>query len=141
MGVALRNVAGQNVGQSVWDTSLLIRSMDPHTVGYDFDAGYATEEGGVGGWVTALRLALPRLKMLSARDFTWTKEGGAWKPAPCALGEGMVDWSRLFGELAKVHFNGPISIAVDYPSKDQPAAIRRDVEFIRKQIHAAYGGA
>jgi sugar phosphate isomerase/epimerase len=53
----------------------------------------------------------------------------------------MVDWTKLFAALAKTRFNGPISLSVDYHPKDQPAAIRRDIDFIRKQIHAAYGGA
>jgi sugar phosphate isomerase/epimerase len=141
MSMALQNVAGDNVGQSIWDTNLLIRGMDARTVGYDFDAGYAMAEGGVGGWNIALQLALPRLKMLSARDFYWSREGGSWKRVPCALGEGMVDWGKVFAVLAGAHFNGPVSIAVDYEPKDQLGAIRRDVDFIRKQIHTAYGGA
>jgi sugar phosphate isomerase/epimerase len=141
MEMALQNVAGENVGQSVWDTSLLIRGMDPRTVGYDFDAGYAAAEGGVGGWLVALRLALPRLKMVTVRDFYWSKEGGTWKPVPCPLGEGMVDWTKLFAALAGARFNGPISVTVDYHPKDDLGAIRHDVAFIRKQVHAAYGGA
>jgi L-ribulose-5-phosphate 3-epimerase len=141
MGMALQNVAGENVGQSIWDTSLLIRAMDPRTVGYDFDVGYATAEGGVGGWYVGLELALPRLKMVTARDFYWSRDGGSWKPVPCPLGEGMVDWTKLFAALARARFNGPVSLTVDYQPKDQLGAIRRDIDFIRKQIHTAYGGA
>ncbi len=141
MGMALQNVAGENVGQSIWDTNLLIRGMDPKTVGYDFDAGYATAEGGVGGWHVGLELALPRLKMLTARDFNWSKDGGSWKPVPCPLGEGMVDWTKIFAALAHRRFNGPVTLTVDYQPKDQLGAIRRDIDFIRKQIRAAYGGA
>ena len=141
MGMALQNVAGENVGQSVWDTSLLIRGMDPRTVGYDFDAGYAAAEGGVGGWQVALRLAAPRLKMVTARDFYWSKEGGSWKPVPCPLGEGMVDWTKLFAGLAQARFTGPVSVTVDYHPKNDLAAIRHDVDFIRRQVHTAYGGA
>jgi L-ribulose-5-phosphate 3-epimerase len=141
MQMALRNVAGENVGQAVWDTSLLIRPFDAHLVGYDFDTASAVAEGGVGGWHVALQLALPRLKMVTARDFYWSKEGGSWKAVPCPLGEGMVDWTRLFAALARTHFSGPVSIMVDYQPKDQPAAIRHDIDFVRKQIQSAYGGA
>lgn len=139
MSMAIENLAGENVGQAVWDLQLLIRGMDARTVGYDFDIGSATAEGGVGGWLVALRLALPRLKMVTVRDFVWAKEGGAWKMTPCPLGEGMVDWPRFFGMLGRAHFVGPISIHMDYQPKDELAAMRRDLEFVRKQVATAYG--
>ena len=76
--------------------------------------------------------------MVTARDFVWKKEGGAWKPAPCPLGEGMVDWPKLFAALARVRFTGPISLPLDYHPDDEIAAIGRDLQFVRKQIAAAY---
>lgn len=140
MAVAIQNVAGENVGAAIWDTNLLIRGLDPRTVGYDFDIGNAVAEGGVGGWSVALRLALPRIKMVTARDFVWSKgAGGVWKPSPCPLGEGMVDWSKLFSALARARFTGPISLPVDYQPKDELGAIRHDIDFIRKHVAAAYG--
>jgi L-ribulose-5-phosphate 3-epimerase len=140
MALAIRNIAGENVGAAVWDTNMLIRGLDPRTVGYDFDIGCAVEEGGVGGWSVALRLALPRIKMVTARDFVWSKDaGGVWKPAACPLGEGMVDWPKLFAALARIRFTGPISLPVDYQPKDELAAIRHDIDFIRKHVAAAYG--
>jgi sugar phosphate isomerase/epimerase len=139
MAVALRNVAGDNVGASIWDTHFLIRGMDARTVGYAFDAGDAVAEGGPDGWMTALRLVLPRIKMLVARDFVWEKNGSAWKRKPVPLGEGMVDWGKLFESLGRARFTGPISMPVDYGPQDEISAIRRDVEFLRKHITAAYG--
>lgn len=142
MSVAIQNVAGENVGAAIWDIHMIIRGIDPRTVGYDFDIGYATAEGGVGGWPVALRLALSRLKMVSVRDFAWAKDAaGAWKMSPCPLGEGMVDWPKFFGMLAGARFTGPISLQRDYQPKDELAAMRRDVEFVKKQVSAAYGGA
>jgi sugar phosphate isomerase/epimerase len=138
MAVALRNVAGDNVGASVWDTYFLIRGLDARTVGYAFDIGDAVAEGGAGGWKTALRLALPRIKMVVARDFVWEKDGSAWKRKPVPLGEGMVDWKTLFEGLARVRFTGPVSLPVDYGPQDEVSAIRRDADFIRKHISAAY---
>jgi sugar phosphate isomerase/epimerase len=139
MSLAIRNVAGDSVGASVWDTHLLIRGMDPRTVGYAYDVGDAVAEGGSGGWLTGLRLALPRIKMVVARDFVWGKDAsGGWKRTPCPLGEGMVDWGKLFEALARVRFTGPISLPVDYEPKDELAAIRHDADFIRKHVTAAY---
>ena len=90
--------------------------------------------------MTALRLALPRIKMVVARDFVWGKgASGAWKRTACPLGEGMVDWNKVFESLGRARFTGPISLPVDYEPKDEVAAIRHDVAFIRKHVAAAYG--
>ena len=140
IAMGVRNVAGDNVGGAVWDTNIMIRGVDPQWVGYAFDPGSAAAAGGVdGGWV-ALRLALPRLKMVALNDFTWTKDtGGAWKATPCPLGEGMVDWSRFFATLARAKFTGPLSIEMAYRPARELDAIQRDLEFVRKQVAAAYG--
>ncbi len=142
MSVALQNVAGENVGASLWDWNMVIRGLDPNAVGYDFDIGYATAEGGAGGWQVALRLARPRLKMVTVRDFTWSRDAaGAWKNVPCPLGEGMVDFPKFFASLARWRFVGPVSVQTDYQPKDELSAIRHDIEFVRKQLKAAYGSA
>ena len=141
MALGLRNVAGDNVGSAVWDTNLIIRGLDPQWVGYDFDPGSAAAAGGVDGWWVALRLALPRLKMVTLNDFTWTRDAsGAWKAAPCPLGEGMVDWPRFFAALARVKFTGPLSLDMAYRPAKELEAIGRDLAFVRKQVAAAYGG-
>ena len=140
MALCLRNVAGDNVGSAVWDTNLIIRGLDPQWVGYDFDPGSAAAAGGVDGWWVALRLALPRLKMVTLNDFTWSKDaGGAWKAAPCPLGEGMVDWPRFFAALARVKFTGPLSLEMAYRPAKELEAIGRDLAFVRKQVAVAYG--
>jgi sugar phosphate isomerase/epimerase len=139
MSLAISNLAGENVGEAVWDINMMIRGTDPRTVGYDFDIGSATVEGGMGGWSVALRLALSRLKMVTVRDFVWTKEAAGWTLTPCPLGEGMVDFPKFFAMLARAKFAGPISIQMDYRPKDELSAIRHDVDFIRKQVNTAYG--
>ena len=140
MAMGLRNVAGDNVGSAIWDTNLIIRGLYPQSVGYAFDPGSAAAAGGVdGGWL-ALRLALPRLKMVTLNDFNWTKDaGGAWKAVPCPMGEGMVDWSRFFATLARAKFTGPLSIEMGYRPAREIEAIGRDLAFVRKQVAAAYG--
>jgi sugar phosphate isomerase/epimerase len=141
MGMTIPNVAGENVGAATWDLNAIIRGIDPRAVGYSFDPGYALEEGGVGGASVALRLAGPKVKAVTVRDFTWARDGaGAWKPQPCPLGEGMVDWPRFFQTLARLKFVGPVTLPLDYHPQDELGAIRRDAAFVRKQIGAAYGG-
>jgi sugar phosphate isomerase/epimerase len=140
LAFAVQNIAGDSVGAAVWDMNMILRGMDPAAVGWDYDIGYATVAGGAEGWPITLRVAMPRLKMVSVRDFVWAKDGsGAWKPAACPLGEGMVDFPRFFAALAQARFLGPVSVGLDYSSKDEVTAIQRDVAFVKKQVSGAYG--
>lgn len=140
-GVAagFHNHSGDNVGEAVWDTQAIIADMDPRWIGYYFDPCHATAEGGVAGWDIALRLALPRLKMVALKDFYWEKSNGKWKMKMCPMGEGMVDWTKVFSMLATARFTGPISLHMEYDPADEMAAIARDFEFAKKQITTAYG--
>jgi sugar phosphate isomerase/epimerase len=65
------------------------------------------------------------------------------------MGEGMVDWKRFFGMLAKTRFNGPVSLHVEYevagatPAAEQEnmlAAVTRDLAFIKARLAEAYSG-
>jgi len=137
VAAVIPNVAGENVGAAIWDSNAIVRGFDPKFVGFDFDIGNAVAAAGE-GWMVALRLALPRLKMVTVRDFVWKKEGSAWKVSPCPLGEGMVDFPKFFAALARVRFNGPVSLPVDYHPDNDIQAIGHDVQFVRKQLAAAY---
>jgi sugar phosphate isomerase/epimerase len=119
----------------------MLRGVDPRIVGYDFDPGCALRANGPEGAENALRLALPRLKAVTASDATWTKDGSQWKATPCPLGEGSVDWPKFFGLLAKAKFVGPITLEMRYNPSNELTAMRKDQEFLRKQIAAAYGSA
>jgi L-ribulose-5-phosphate 3-epimerase len=137
--MALPNRAGDSVGGAVWDGYAMIGDLDPKWVGYHYDVGAATVEGGQNGWLVGLRLALPRLRTVGVSDFTWSREGGRWAPKPCPLGEGMVDWAKFFAILAQARFTGPMSIRADYDATGSPAALAHDLEFVRKQVGAAFG--
>jgi len=139
VSMAMQNLTGDYVGSAIWDINAMIRGLDPRLVGYDFDIGYAVAQGCAGGWLLALRMAMARLKMVTVRDFLWTKDGNAWKMTPCPLGEGMVDWPAFFSTLAAARFTGPVSIDRDYQPKDEIAALKHDIDFVRKQIATAYG--
>ena len=138
IAMGLHNHSGDRVGESVWDSRALIADLDPQWSGYYFDPCHATIEGGLGGWNVSLRVALPRLKMVALKDFYWAKDGGKWKVQMCPMGEGMVDWQKVFAMLAQARFTGPLSLHVEYNPKDELSAIARDLEFVRKQTAAAY---
>jgi L-ribulose-5-phosphate 3-epimerase len=140
IAAGFHNHSGNYVGAAVWDTRAIIGDMDPRWIGYYFDPCHATAEGGEGGWLIGLRMALPRIKMVAIKDFFWEKRGGKWKMQMCPMGEGMVNWPKFFSMLATARFSGPISLHMEYEAADERAAIARDFEFLRKQVTAAYGG-
>jgi sugar phosphate isomerase/epimerase len=127
----------RNVGLAGWDGRQVVEDLDPKWIGYYYDPSNATEEGAVMGWEVTLRLALPRLKMAAFKDFYWAKVNGKWTPVSCPLGEGMVNWSKLFPLIVGARFAGPISIHQEYKPADRMAAARTDLEFVRKHLQPA----
>jgi len=127
------NHSGNYVGAAAtWDVREILAGVDARDAGYYFDVCHAAAEGGVYGWQLALRLAGTRLKMVALKDFYWAKN----KMTMCPMGEGVVDWAKYFGMLARAGFEGPVSLHMEYKAQDERAAIARDAEFARKQIKA-----
>jgi len=139
IAAGFHNHSGDYIGSPIWDTRSIIADLDPRWIGYYFDPCHATAEGGVAGWDTALRMALPRIKMVALKDFYWAKEQGRWKMKMCPMGEGMVQWPKVFSMLAAARFTGPISLHIEYDAPDELAAIARDFEFVKKQAAASFG--
>ena len=75
--------------------------------------------------------------MAAFKDFYWAKVNGKWTSVACPLGEGIVNWSKLFPLIAGTRFSGPISIHQEYKPADRIAAARTDLEFVRKHLQAA----
>jgi sugar phosphate isomerase/epimerase len=130
----------RNVGLAGWDGHAVLQGLDPKWIGYYYDAQNATLEGGVAGWEITLRLASARLKMAACKDFYWTKTNGKWTSTECPLGEGMVNWPKVFLLLAAARFTGPISVHQEYKPPDRLAAAHTDLEFVRKHLQTAFGG-
>ena len=141
MAMGVHNYMDGTEGAAVADINRVIRPIDPQWVGYDFDVAYAIREGGDAGFDGPLAVALPRLKMVTVRDFKWTQaEGGPRVAKPCPLGDGVVDFAKLFAALAKARFAGPVTLPVDHSPAGELDAVKHDLAFVRKQIKAAYGG-
>lgn len=143
------------VGAPVWDMAKVIDTLDPRWVGYYLDLRHAVAEGGVGGWKIATNLVLPRLKMVSVKDFYWEKKGsGEWYTKTCPLGEGMCDWKYLWKAAAQAGFHGPISLHLEYEipgatteegiaiskakEPDVLAAAQRDLNRLKALLREAY---
>jgi sugar phosphate isomerase/epimerase len=140
IATALHNSSGDCVGAGLSDFNGILRNIDPRWVGYDFDPGFATETAGVEAFVGLMGLAMPKLKAVTVCDVTWNKDKPDARKA-CPLGEGLVDWRQFFTALARARFVGPITIQVRYETKNELNAFRHDLEFVRKQVAAAYGTA
>jgi sugar phosphate isomerase/epimerase len=139
MAMGIQNYMDGEEGASIADINRVIRPLDPQWVGFDFDIAYATREGGDGGFEGPLAIALPRLKMVTLRDFQWTGQQGAPRTAkPCPLGEGVVDFPKFFAALARARYAGPVTLPVDHSPTGEVVAIKHDLAFVRKQIAAAY---
>ena len=145
--IGFHNHSGTYIGQAVWDIAPVIDALDPTVVGYYFDPRHAVVEGGDAGWRAAFNLAAPRLFMVALKDFRWEKGPKGWRVLNCPMGEGMVDWPRFFGMLAKANFHGPISLHLEYeipgatPDAEEEntiAATARDLAFIKARIKEAY---
>ena len=133
------NHSGDYFGSAVWDTRAVIADEDPRWIGYYYDPCHATIEGGLAGWRISQNMVLPRLKMVALKDFYWEKAAdGKWKNRWCPMGQGMVDWDRVFKSFADAKFMGPYTLHVEYDPKDELAAIGEDLAFIKKKVAAAY---
>ena len=120
-----------NVGAQTWDIARVMDNLDPKWAGYYYDLENATIEGGMNGWRIAANLALPRIKMIGAKDFFWLKtETGEWRETGCPLGQGMCRWKQFLPLVANAGFHGPISLHMEYTipgvSDNQGIAISRD---------------
>ena len=104
------------VGASIWDLYILLQDLDPNYVSANYDIGHATVEGGLGGWVHSAHLMLPHMRGVALKDFAWAKDSrGAWNPAWCALGQGMVNFKQFLPLLKSVGFAGPLQLHFEYP--------------------------
>ena len=129
--MGLHNHSGPYVGEAVWDNWEMLRDLNPRWTGFYYDPGHAAIEGGLGGHDISMRLALPRMKMVALKDFFWRREATGWKPVWCPMGEGAVDWKSVFHALSESGFRGPLTLHLEYQSKDELASIRHDANFIR----------
>ena len=130
--MGLHNHSGTYVGEAVWDTWAMIRDLDPRWTGFYYDPGHAAIEGGLGGHEISQSLVAPRLKMVALKDFYWNKAVPVW----CPMGEGVVDWKKVFSGFSKAGYAGPLSLHLEYDGgmdvAARVAAVRKDLSYILK---------
>jgi len=139
------------VGAPVWDIVEILKSLDPSSIGINYDVGHATVEGGSGGWIDSFRVAQPCIRGVAVKDFVWQKQDGDFQPAWVPLGQGMVRFPAFFAMLSQTAFDGPLQLHFEYPllgvedgkrrlSGDPAqvfAAMRRDLGQLRTYLKQA----
>jgi len=123
------------VGAPVWDAFSVIRDLDPKHMGFCFDIGHATLEGGL-SWSTEARLVEPFLTAVFVKDFYWKKETNGWKDTWCPLGEGMVKRS-FFDWVKKTTYRGPICQHHEYDlgdSKQMLVHMQHDLKVLKEWL-------
>jgi sugar phosphate isomerase/epimerase len=99
----------------VW---LLLRDRDPNLVASYFDPGHAAVEGGSGGWRQSLELLAPRIRLVAVKDFGWKSEPATpkavWHAQQVPLRDGLVAWPEVFQTLARIGYDGPVSLHSEY---------------------------
>jgi len=118
------------IGAALWDMASVIEPLDPRWCGFYFDLGHASVDLGENGWKVATNLALPRMKMVGAKDFTWKPRGPhGWHAEPCPMGQGITPWREFLETLAQSNFHGPISLQQEFMipgvTEDQGIAVSR----------------
>lgn len=109
-----QNHSGNYVGASIWELWGLIRDLDPEWLGCQYDIRHAVVEGGL-SWPQGLRLIRPYIHTIIAKDVRWRREDDEWQAENVPIGEGMVDWRRYFGLLARYDVHVPLSLHLEYP--------------------------
>ena len=127
--IALTISAGTDaIAFDLASASAMLNGLDAEWSGLSLNADCFQPKSGISE--DQIREAMPRVKAVSLFDV----EGGSARP----LGKGTVAFESLFLALAQARFTGPLTVLRGYKTSDEPGALSRDVEFVRKQIKTAY---
>jgi sugar phosphate isomerase/epimerase len=116
------------IGGNIWDYWTVMRDLDPNRVGLNLDIGHGTARNGF-GLIDVAHVVAPHIAAIAIKDFVWSRgyierdaalrnrEPGAqatWSVDWHPLGEGMVDFPRIFEFLKKIKFTGPTNIHFEH---------------------------
>ena len=140
------------IGGNVWDIWEALRTLDPATLGLNYDSGHTFIRNG-GGWGDAARVARPYVKALALKDFQWIRgKDGKYAAEFVPMGEGQVDFDQYFGFFRDTGFAGPVNIHFEHSdllgtdvgtwkpamSKAQILGLfKADLAFVRGRMRAA----
>jgi len=142
---AYQNHAGTNLGSYITDVAYLLEGNDPRWLGCQYDIRHATVEGAT-AWPLGLRWVKDHISIIAIKDFAWaTKDGRLW-PESVPLGEGVVEFKRLFQMFREYGIHPIVSLHYEYdlggadkgagelkwPKEKVFDAMRKDLKFLHR---------
>jgi len=120
------------LGAAIWDLYLVLRDLDPHHIGCQFDIRHAVTDGGL-MWPDSLRMMKPYIRSIIFKDFRWGVVDGKWRVVSTPIGQGMVDFGRYFGMLQDAGIDAPVSLHLEYDlggaekGKSEPTVTKAEI--------------
>ena len=134
-----QNHWGQNFGAPVWDLYSVLKGIDSHWTGAQYDIRHAAIEGGA-SWILGMKAIAPFIGSTVIKDLIWVQENGKWRPQSVPLGKGMVDFDTYFEEYKKLPNTGSISIHYEYGiggeknREEKNLTDQKIIEFYKKDL-------
>ena len=111
----------------------LVSHFDPECIGVIFDAGNMAHEG-FEDYRLGLELLGPYLTHVHLKNAAYDRPaaGGVWQPRWSPLEDGVVDFSRLFGALGAVGYDGWLAVEDFSEARESRAALKHNYTFVQK---------
>ena len=138
---AYQNHHGTSLGAPVWDLAEVLKGQDARYMGCQYDLYHATIEG-ADSWSLGFRRIHPYVRTLDVKDFRWAGTGKKVHPETVPLGEGMVDFPRLFGLVKQLNIQPLLSMHFEYPMPTAAGgadARRQLVSLMKKDLTVLQG--
>ena len=119
----------------------LIHGFDAQYIGAYVDPGHMVIEGEE--FRMGVAMVRSHLSIVGLKDVKIVRQArnnhGACAAEFVPAGEGMVDWTVVFDELARIEYKGPLSVHGEFhvPPGAFLETMRRDVRFFKAQLAAA----
>jgi sugar phosphate isomerase/epimerase len=101
-------------GAAIWDIAKVLKEINSHWLGSQYDIYHATIEG-ANTWPVGFKLISPYIRSIDIKDFKWIERNGKIRSEAVPLGEGMVDFRRFFRLLKECKLQIPVSLHFEYP--------------------------
>lgn len=119
----------------------LLRGFDPHYIGAYLDPCHLAVEGEE--FAYAVAIMKDYFSMIGLKDVmiqrAAVKGHGRKTIKMVPAGEGLVDWTAIFSDLARVRFSGPLSVHCEFevPADRFVETVKTEVAFFRKMMQEA----
>lgn len=120
----------------------LFEGRSPKYIGAYVDPGHMAVEGEE--FCFGLAMVKRYLSIVGLKDVLITRSEsnghGIAKRSWVSAAQGVVDWTAVFSELARIGFQGPFSIHCEYeiPENRFADTFRREITFFRNQLNLAF---